>query len=85
MTGFRTDTKMKFPAWLLEVAAALVLPIALAAGDALGEDLSRPAMLIATSRLAGSLFERTVVVAAPLPHTEEDISASLSIADRREA
>ena len=68
MTGFRTDTKMRFPAWLLKVATALVLPIAFAAGDALGEDLSRPAMLIATSRLAGSPFEQTVVVAAPLPH-----------------
>ena len=52
----------------LQVAAALVLFAAAGVtGDVNGADLSGPVMLVATSRLAGSVYERTVVVAAPLP------------------
>ena len=52
----------------VQVAAALVLFAAVGVtGDVNGADLSGPVMLVATSRLAGSVYERTVVVAAPLP------------------
>jgi putative transcriptional regulator len=57
---------MKFVAGLF-LLIALLVPIACPIGDARGADLSRPVMLVATSRLAGSVYEQTVVVAAPLP------------------
>ena len=45
--------------------SVLLLPPACAASD--GNDLSQPVMLVATSRLVGSVYEETVVVTAPLP------------------
>lgn len=51
----------------MRIVVALMLPIACVTGDALGENLSRPVMLLATSRLAASPYEQTVVVATPLP------------------
>ncbi len=50
---------------VLALLSLLLVPPACAASD--GNDLSQPVMLVATSRLAGSVYEETVVVTAPLP------------------
>jgi hypothetical protein len=59
----RTETKMKLVA-VFQLVAAVLASIAGAAG---GVDLSLPFMVVATSHLAGSVYEQTVVVTAPLP------------------
>jgi putative AlgH/UPF0301 family transcriptional regulator len=48
--------------------AVLLLLLAAVAGSVRAADLSGPVILVASERLAGSPFERTVILATPLPN-----------------
>jgi putative AlgH/UPF0301 family transcriptional regulator len=52
--------------YLQSLATLLVLFVALT-GAARAADLSQAVILVASERLAGSPFEQTVILAAPLP------------------
>jgi len=59
---------MKFFAKVMIALGAALVFIACMTDAAHAADLSQPVTLVATNRLAGSIYEETVLVAAPLPH-----------------
>jgi putative transcriptional regulator len=58
---------MKLSAQVMNVFGAVLVLIACTTDAVHAADLSQPVTLVATSRLAGSIYEETVLVAAPLP------------------
>jgi putative transcriptional regulator len=61
------EPEMKFCARVLNTFGAILVLIACTTGAGHAADLSQPVTLVATSRLAGSIYDETVLVAAPLP------------------
>lgn len=58
---------MKFCARVLNAFGATFVLIACTTVAGYAADLSQPVTLVATTRLAGSIYDETVLVAAPLP------------------
>ena len=61
---------MKSCARVLNTVGAMLVLIICTTGVAPAADLSQPVTLVATTRLAGSIYDETVLVAAPLPSRE---------------
>ena len=58
---------MKLTARVLKALGAMLVLISCTAGAGHAADLSQAVTLVATARLAGSIYDETVLVAAPLP------------------
>src|SRR5262245_11761020 len=58
---------MKLYSRVVHAFGIMLVLIACTTGAGHAADLSQPVTLVATSRLAGSIYDETVLVAAPLP------------------
>ena len=59
---------MRLVVRLLRPLEVLMVALVCVAGSARAADMEHAVTLVATPRLAGSVFERTVIIAAPLPN-----------------